>query len=136
MLSPAEDYFSKVVAPLPTNRLTKAYIIGVFADLARGSSYVQDLSKESLVLRHLAGGAFTEAQATGDWVLWVLTWFPAAVADHRDVVETIGQLAYLRCYRLVPTWRVYDELADQLPTYVRRLAAVPDITGAKATHDR
>lgn len=110
-----EAYFAALTAALPANRTTRAYVTGVFVDQVRRPI---DLSRESLVLLYSANPDYTTAQHIADWVLWTLTWYPDALEPYRATVETIGRLAYLRCYRTVPTWRVFDELADCLPWYV------------------
>ena len=116
------DLFEATVDQLPATREAKAYIQGLFLDQADPKQAI-DLSKESIVLNHigLKRYALNELQRIGDWVLWVLSWFPRSVAQHREVVENLGRLNYLRCYRLVPSWKVYEELGDMLPVYTSRL---------------
>lgn len=124
LVSPRQELariFEERVQKLPASPKTRAYIQGLFIDQTLPARNV-DFSKESMVLAHMeAGISLIERQSLGDWSLWVLSWFPKSVERYRDVVETLGRLNYLRCYRLVPSWTVYEELADQLPTFVRLL---------------
>lgn len=111
------------VETLPTSRTAKAYVAGLFLDQARGQRIV-DFSKDSIVLAHIEVRKLADidkAQQIGDWALWVSTWFPGHVAASVSLVETFGRLSYHRCYRLVPSWRVYEELADSLPDIIRHL---------------
>lgn len=118
------NYFSTKVAPLAASPIAKAYISGLFADQA---TKPVDLSKESVVLTFAAAKRshdFQVLQSIGDWVLWVDTFFPAAIAQSLEVTESIGRISYYRCSRLLPDWRVYEELGDTLPIIVPQLRAV------------
>ena len=100
-----------------------AYVAGLFAAPV-------DLSGTSLVLQYAEvcnQYDLRRLQALGDWVLWVEAVLPEANANHHAVVQAVGQASYYRCYRLVPEWRVYEELADTLPTLVAQLR-VPSTT--------
>lgn len=111
------------MATIPASQTARAYVLGLFLDQARAARIV-DLSRESVVLMYLQAlerHEFSEAQRLGDWALWVLSWFPENARGHREVVETLGQINYYRCYRQVPTWVVYEELADTLPSLVRQV---------------
>lgn len=121
--TPIATYMATTIDVLPATRPTKAYLTGLFIDQARPHRMV-DLSRESLVRAHIEAqrhADFERAQAIADWSLWLLSLYPAFVTGHREVVETLGQISYHRCYRLIPSWRVYEECADNLPSFTRRL---------------
>lgn len=110
------------VNDLPATRATKAYISGLF--LAQSGARGVDLSKTSLTLAFQQAREtydFEKSQQLGDYVLWILSWYPQAVAAHRTLVETFGRLSYAHCFKRVPTWRVYEELADQLAVFAVKL---------------
>lgn len=105
-------------APVSASGTAKAYLSGLFADQAHKPI---DLSKDSLVLTYYGIRRtvdLTSLQSLGDWVLWTSTVFPEGVAE---IAESLGRLCYYRCYRLVPAWVVYEELADNMPTLVSQL---------------
>lgn len=117
---------TNIVTSLPATQQAKAYIIGVFTNQAK-SIHIVDFSDQSLVLAYVqlsrAQRQFvdlTSAQKLGDWIFWLLSFFPEHTKQ-RKLAETIGQLSYLHCYRLVPSWAVYEELSDMLPIYTRQL---------------
>lgn len=123
--TPADVFRSKLAA-LHATRTARAYIEGVFTQqLATASRRCIDFSQESIVLKYSEVRTkrydFEQSQQLADWVLWALSFFPASVQDHREVVETLGRLSYYHCYRIVPSWTVFDELADELPSITRQL---------------
>jgi len=118
------DLFAARVADLNATRTARAYIEGVFNSQVPSERAV-DLSRESVVLAYARVRErfdFEQAQRLADWILWNLSWFPESVSGHREVVESLGRLSYYRCYRIIPSWIVFDELADELPRFVRELA--------------
>lgn len=122
-----------LVARTSATRRAKAYMSGLFIKQAR-SARVVDFSDQSLVLAHIERrGSYDldAAQRLGDWVLWMLSFFPAHAGKHRELAETLGRLNYLRCYKLVPSWTVYEEFSDMLPVYTRDLCLA-----RKAMHAR
>lgn len=101
---------------------TTAYVTGV---LSRRRWEAADMSNESIVQAFQnarSTGGFAAYQRIGDWVLFVSTVMPNAMRTEQEAIQTIGQLAYLSCYRLINRkWDVYEELADQLPLVARRV---------------
>ena len=114
-------YFHKLVTKLEASREAKAYILGLFQDQIIKPC---DYSKESIVLtyKHAISSYNVEfIQSIGDWVFWVETFYYDHIKDNKAVTESFGRLSYYRCYRLVPSWSVYEELADNLPIYTYKL---------------
>lgn len=117
-----EDYFKPVIDRLPASRLTKSYIVGLFSDQALGRRVV-DLSTESIILRHISNSdGFVTSQVIADYALWALSCVPESMMGYERAIETVGRLNYARCYRQMPDWRLFQELADMLPVYARTLA--------------
>jgi hypothetical protein len=114
--------FDGIASDLPATRTARSYVTGLFLNQARSTRAV-DFSRRSLVLSYISQRDFAQSQDLADWVLWALSWVPTSVRDHRELAESLGRLSYYRCYRLVPSWRVYEELADNLPVYARHLSA-------------
>ncbi len=98
---------------------TIAYVTSVLKELAHPRSGT-DLSDRSIVLAYAAAvqtGEFERFQQIGDWVLWSNIIIPESIAEHKSIIENIGQNSYLSCYRIMhKKWHVYAELADTLPT--------------------
>lgn len=76
-----------------------------------------DVSRTSLVLELAALTErfdFARAQRLGDGVTWLLI-FAREHCEVPRVAVSIGQSAYAMCYRVMRSWRVFEELADTLP---------------------
>ena len=128
--SAVSELFADRLKGLPHSPETIAYVVGV---LGKRRWEDDDLSNESIVLAYQDAslkGDFASLQRIGDWVLFVDSVMPDHIKDVREVVETLGRLSYYRCFRLMGgKWRIYEELADELPklagTVRRRLVQNP-----------
>lgn len=115
-----DRWFADKLQGLRCQEDTRAYVTGVLA----GFRLDGDMSRESVVLAFADArtkGNFVAFKRIGDWALWVEAMNPACIQDNREVVETIGCLSYYTCYRLIKGWRLYEELADCLPTIARQI---------------
>jgi hypothetical protein len=116
IVSRLDRWFAERLRGLQYSPEALAYVAGILStkkwDLA-------DMSNESVVLAYQGAqlsGDFSAFQRIGDWVLFVDAVHPQHFNGVRDTVETLGRLSYYRCYRLMGgQWRVYEELADELP---------------------
>lgn len=97
---------------------TIAYVAGVLKSLAHPRA-LDDMSKRSVILEFAEArttGDFATFQRIGDWVLWVDIVMPDALVGTREAVESVGRQSYYTCHRILRgQWRVYEELADELP---------------------
>ena len=123
-VSALDAWFADRLHGLQYSAETIAYVAGVLKALSRPSD--EDVfANRSIVLAYrdaVATGSFTEFQRIGDWVLWAQVVVPEHVAPHRELVQSIGRLSYYTCHRiLMGKWRVYEELADELPTLARHV---------------
>lgn len=110
-----KHWFLDVVAPLTVSDNVKVYVIDVLSRPERS-----DMSRESIVIARTKAVTFTDYQKIGDWALWIGTINPQH--KNREVVESLGRLSYLSCYRLLGRRvTVYEELADELPHIVTQL---------------
>jgi hypothetical protein len=111
------EHFADRLKGLPHSPETIAYVVGV---LGKRRWDDDDLSNRSVVLAYQEAslkGDFASLQRIGDWVLFVDSVMPDHIKDVRECVETMGRLSYYRCFRLMGgKWRIYEELADELPT--------------------
>lgn len=109
-------WLTEVTSDLDVSPEARAYTVSTLDRISRDPQL--DMSRESIVLSYAAAGGFPDFQRIGDWVL-----FKASVLPTEDdgLIVDFGRLAYARCYRLVRSWRVYDELSDDLPRVVRSL---------------
>jgi len=98
---------------------TIAYVVGVLKAQAISKDGL-DLSNRSVVLEYadaVMTGDFVSFQRIGDWVLWVNIIMPTAFDGSQEAIESIGRHSYYSCHRILKgQWRLYEELADQLPT--------------------
>lgn len=111
-------WFSERLHELDYRPETLAYVAGVLKAQV-SPCHGESLAGQSIVLafEHARSkGNFVEYQRIGDWILFVDVVLPDSIKHEREVVETIGRLAYYSCYRMMQgRWDVYEELADQLP---------------------
>jgi hypothetical protein len=118
-----DAWFAERLRGLPYRPETLAYVAGVLKALGHPRPG-DDLSDQSIVLLYADArrtGDFASFQRIGDWTIWVNAVMPQAVTGVEGVVETLGRLSYYTCYRLMPGWVVYEELADELPRITARV---------------
>lgn len=110
-----EDWFCKRLEGVEASRDARAYLVSLFSSMR---SARDDLSKESIVLAFSEArttGEFQKFQRIGDYVVWGLSFVPESF-EVPDLAVDLGRLSYYTCWRLTnKEWRVYEELADELP---------------------
>ena len=107
-------FFDEVLAELPCQSDTKAYIVSVFAKY-KNPEY--DLSKDSVTLTFSQARDkqdFSTFQNLGDWIFFSKTFVPAHLHNaSEDYYDTVGRLSYYSCYRLInKQWKLFEEMAD------------------------
>lgn len=114
-----DAWFTEQLATVRCSDDARAYIVGVLVKYMRAED---DMSDESVVLAFADAktkGDFNTFQRIGDWTLWVSSFYPHRNRGQRDLVETFGRLSYFACHRIMRgQWRLYEELADELPAIV------------------
>ena len=125
MLVEGEAWFAERLKSLPQSDEVKAYVVGVFT---RYIINVDDeLSRESIVLAYdkaQQAGDFNGFQRIGDWVLWVRTFAPTSIGCQPKLVDALGSASYNACHRIMRgQWKVYEELALQLPILTAMIRA-------------
>lgn len=125
------DWFDERIKHIKCDEKTRAYIVGVYSEQVFVS---KDLSDQSIVLLYHNADGFQTYQSIGDWVLWLGTFCEPAFKKHETVYESFARLSYYRCYELLNRqWKVYEELADDLP---RILGESRKILQSKFPEDR
>lgn len=108
------DYFRLALSDLKCNNITKSYIIGIF-DKYKSSNY--DLSDQNITLTYIDGifnNDFEKIQNLADWIFFLKSLYPAFLKNaSSDYYNNIAQLSYYRCYKMMHTWQVYEQLADE-----------------------
>lgn len=116
-----ERWFDETLKETGYKPDTRAYIIGVL--LKHRSSSELDLSKKSIVLEYklaIERSDFSTHQRIGDWALWTSTFFPTEDRSRLELTQSFGRLSYYACNRILRgQWRVYEELADELPVIAK-----------------
>lgn len=107
-------FFDEVLAELPCQSDTKAYIVSVFAKY-KNPEY--DLSKDSVTLTFSQARDkqdFSTFQNLGDWIFFSKTFVPASLHHaSEDYYDTVGRLSYYSCYKLINRqWKLFEEMAD------------------------
>jgi hypothetical protein len=117
-----DGWFAERLEGLQCTPDTRAYVIGVLGKKRWDGDI---LVGESIVLAFndaLITSDFAAFQRIGDWVLWIDSVYPEYINDHRDVIESIGRRSYYSCHRIMRgQWRVYEELADELPSIAAKV---------------
>jgi hypothetical protein len=110
-----EDWFCRSLEAVEASPDARAYLVSLFSSMKTTQN---DLSNESIVLAFAAAretGQFAKFQRIGDYVLWGLSFAPESFEVPRVAID-LGRLSYYTCWRLThKEWRVYEELADDLP---------------------
>ena len=126
------EWFTIRLSSVRCSDNTKAYIVNVLSD----ASVLRDMSRDSLVIAYHDAKInvdFVKLQMLADWVLWVDSFCPASIRDNIGVTETIGQLSYYACHRLMRgRWVIFEELADNLPLIVDDIRRCVNLTGVKS----
>lgn len=102
-------FFKKTLINLDCQPATSAYIINVFSNLHK-----VDLSKDSITLLFADAREkrdFYKYQQIGDWLFFLQSWVPNS--DNTELYHNMGRISYYSCYRIVNSWKLYEELADQ-----------------------
>lgn len=116
-----EDWFCRSLEAVEASPDARAYLVALFSSMR---SAQEDMSKESIVLAFAQArdtGEFMKFQRIGDWVMWGMAFAPESF-DVPKVAVDLGRLSYYTCWRLTQKeWRVYEELADEMPRLSREL---------------
>jgi hypothetical protein len=110
-----EDWFCRHLEGVEASPDARAYLVSLFSSMR---STRDDMSRESIVLAFAEArttGEFQKFQRIGDWVVWGMSFAPESF-ETKEVVIDLGRLSYYACWRMTnKEWRVYEELADDLP---------------------
>jgi hypothetical protein len=112
------SFFDESLKELNCSDDTRAYVVGVFAGFRKSEG---DLSNHSITLLFAEArkeNCFAKFQTIGDYLLFCRSIFPEFLVDASDdYYLSIGQSSYYACYKLLQRqWKVFDELADRLPS--------------------
>lgn len=109
-----DDFFNEKLRDIQCNKITKSYIIGIFKKYKTANF---DLSNENITLLFAKGvfeNNFETFQNLADWLFFLKTLFPAFLKHASpEYYNDIAKISYYRCYKIMHTWKVYEELADQ-----------------------
>jgi hypothetical protein len=124
LLTSLEKFFVDKVRYIPCQEDTKAYIVSTFVGFKKcepshnlhGKSITLEYNKAQL--EH----SFKLYQQVGDWILFSKSMYPESLTASGEYYDSIAQLSYYKCYRIVNRqWRLYEELADKFPLVVKHL---------------
>lgn len=117
----AKNFFERVLRNSSASIEVQAYITKTFLDYIVSN----EITRDSFVIAYADAkqtSSFLKFQHLGDKVLWINTFHPAGTSD-KTLTDTIGQLSYFTCYRLIQRqWKLYEELADTLPKLTNELS--------------
>jgi len=113
------NFFEEILINFKCHSDTKAYILGIYG---KYKTIDFDLSKDSVTL------LFSQAQDKkdffiyqnlGDWIFYTKSIFPEYLKEaSEEYYNNIARLSYYNCYRIMKTWKVYEQLADEFPLLV------------------
>lgn len=111
-----KDFFEESLVFNSMQPDTKAYLIKIFSDPKL------TFTNQSLTLvmaKAKFEGNFSLYQALGDEILITRSVFPRHLSGATvEYYDAIGQESYYRCYRMIRSWKIFEELAEMLPIYV------------------
>lgn len=114
------SFFEGLLSDLKCRNDTKAYIISIYGKYKTSN---QDLSKDNITLQFSQARNkqdFSAYQNLGDWLFYIKSMFPESLKNaSENYYDNIAQLSYYNCYRIVKTWKIYEQLADEYPVLTR-----------------
>jgi len=116
------DFLDTSLKQLKCNQLTKSYIINV---LNKYQKQHNDLSNDSITILYQKAtedNNFVLFQNIADWIFFIESIFPDFHKDYKSYAQTIGQLSYYKCYKLINKQiYVYENMADEFKTLTRQI---------------
>jgi hypothetical protein len=110
-----EDWFTAQLKNLKASTDAKAYLVSLFSSMKNTK---QDMSDKSIVLSFADARInrdFAGLQRIGDWTIFSLSLTPQALKEKKLVID-MARISYYSCWKMTScTWKVYEELADELP---------------------
>lgn len=108
------NYFNEILSDISCQKDTKAYIVSIYD---KYKSSAPDFSKKSMTVLYAEAKSkhdFSTYQDIGDWIFFTNTLAPEHLKyASKDYYDTIAQLSYYSCYRLInKQWKLFEELAD------------------------
>jgi hypothetical protein len=108
------NYFNEILSDISCQQDTKAYIVSIYD---KYKSNAPDFSKKSITVLFAEAKYthdFVTYQNIGDWIFFANTLTPGHLKyASKDYYDTIAQLSYYSCYRLInKQWKLFEELAD------------------------
>lgn len=116
------NFFEDLLTDLECQRDTKAYIVSIYGKFRRAD---YDLSKDSVTLLFAQARNkhdFLTYQNLADWIFFSNTMAPSHLqAASQDYYQTIAQLSYYSCYKLInKEWKLFEELSDNFQKLERQ----------------
>jgi hypothetical protein len=101
---------------------TRSYIIDIFASI----SLERDFTNESVTFAlkdAYDSMSFKGFKELGDWLFFTKSMFPKSLKGADPTYyDSIARTSYYRCFMLLnKEWLLYEELADQFPTYTQMI---------------
>jgi hypothetical protein len=108
------NFFQELLNDLKCQQDTKAYIISIYGKYKNAND---DLSKDSVTTLFCQARDkqdFLSYQKLGDWIFFTNTVFPDSLKNASETYyNSIAQISYYNCYRMVKQWKLYQQLADE-----------------------
>lgn len=108
------NFFEELLEDLHCQRDTKSYIISIYGKYKTAEF---DLSKDSVTLMFAQARDkqdFLTYQNLGDWLFFTKCMFPNFLKNaSENYYDNIAQLSYYNCYRIIRSWKIYEQLADE-----------------------
>lgn len=108
------NFFQNRLQNISCSPPLQSYIVNVLS-----SNKTIDLSQESLTLffsQAKFSNRFELYQQLGDWILKIQSF--CKLKENSDYYNVLAQLSYYKCYKMINSWKLYEELADTFPNLV------------------
>lgn len=119
------NFFEEQLNDLECQPDTKSYIISIY-DKYKSTQF--DLSKDSITILFAQAKNnqdFLTYQNLGDWLFYTKSVFPEHLKNaSENYYNSIAQLSYYTCYRMIRTWKIYEELADKYVPLTKQIRKI------------
>lgn len=117
-----KEFFDEAIELPDCEEKTRSYIIDIFASISSEKDFTNESLTFALKDAH-DSMSFKGFKELGDWLFFTKSMFPKSLKGADPTYyDSIARTSYYRCFMLLnKEWLLYEELADQFPTYTRTI---------------
>jgi hypothetical protein len=120
-------FFEELLTDLQCQQDTKSYIVGIYGKYKTSQFALANESITGLFAEARNKQDFASYQNLGDWLFYSKSMFPNSLKNaSQSYYDNIAKLSYYNCYRIIKSWKIYEELADQFTPLSNRVKNILD----------